>query len=80
MTNGGEIMAIKIKDVLDYLDQHPICSECGDVKTLLEVIREVYVFYNGTEGDSLCREREQVAFEQGVVVGMQLMTEVNWVQ
>lgn len=74
-------MAIKIQDVLDHLERHPICDQCGDVKTLLGMIREIYVFYNKTETPcALCREREQVAFEQGVVVGMQLMTEVNWVQ
>ena len=66
-------MAIKIQDVLDYLERHPICDKCGDVKTLLGMVREIYIFYSNAETEptcALCREREQVAFEQGV----------NWVQ
>ena len=76
-------MAIRIHDVLDYLDHHPLCAECDDVKTLLGRIREIYVSHNNTAGEqvcAICAEREQAAFEQGIVVGMQLMTEVNWVR
>lgn len=38
----------------------------GDAKRILSVICD------------LCASREVVAFSQGVLVGMQLMTEVNW--
>ena len=99
-------MAIHIHEVLDYLDVHPIGLHEGGVKSLMEMLHDIYVDYNEIDSEelrnlsrnlhhilsdlskdaqstvfdtvgALCAEHEVLAFSHGIVVGMQLMTEVN---
>ena len=99
-------MSIHINQVLDYLDNHPICQRNDTVPSLLENLCDIYNSHS--DGNSceiyalfrkirccmenlpretrdtlfdavseLCEKHEVLAFSQGVLVGMLLMTEVN---
>ena len=46
----------------------------------MKILYDAYYVYNCVDGEELCRERELLAFSQGVLVGMLFMTEVNWLQ
>lgn len=99
-------MSIHISQVLDYLDNHPICREADCMESLLEMLHDVYSMHNSIDNEQirdkfgqlretlgqlpaetfdaffalvcdLCMEHEQLAFSQGVLAGMMLMTEVN---
>lgn len=99
-------MSIHIDEVLDYLDTHPIGCHEGSVKSLMEMLHEVYTMYNSIDSEELrgkfrelrpvleqlprddgnrlfslicdlCMEHEQLAFSHGIVVGMQLMSEIR---
>lgn len=99
-------MSIHIDQVSDYLDTHPICREADTVKSLLEMLHDVYVMHNSMDSEEirekfrefrlvlnelpkeitdalfsvtcdLCMEHEVLAFSHGVIVGMNLMTDVN---
>lgn len=99
-------MSIHINEVMDYLDAHPIGCYEGSVKSLMEMLHDVYVAYNSVDNEELrrlfqrfdsilkdfpadgaeelrasicdlCREHEVLAFSHGIVVGMNLMTEIR---
>ena len=67
-------MSIHINEVLEYLDNNLVCQRAENIPSLMAALREAYVLHDtdGTESDP-----ELLAFSQGVVTGMLLMTEVN---
>lgn len=100
-------MSIHISQVFEFLEQYPVCQYEGDIPSLLEMLCDVYMFYNPVENKEireqlrnlewilnklsvedrealfqtardLCQKYEKAAFSHGVVVGMNLMTEVNY--
>lgn len=102
-------MSIHIDQVLDYLDYHPVCQYADTMKSLMEMLHDIYVMHNSIDSEKLrsmfsslhaavdslpetdadmllelvsglCMEQEQLAFSHGIVVGMQLMTEVNFLR
>ena len=45
-------MSIKINQVLDYLDTHPICQQADNMESLLEMLSDIYLSHsngNSTE-------------------------------
>lgn len=99
-------MSIHINQVLDYLDNHPICQQADSMESLLEKLADIYLSHsNGNTAElyelfarmrqcmagleqreqdalfdavsSLCAKHEVLAFSQGFLVGMLLMTEVR---
>ena len=99
-------MSVHIDEVLEYLDAHPIGCYSGGVKSLMEMLYEVYCEYNDVNSDEirdlmsryydlvdgypmedeerlytliseLCGKHEVIAFAHGILVGMNLMAEVN---
>lgn len=71
-------MAVHINEVLEYLEKHFGGREIGNIDSAMEKIYDAYHVHNCMDGEELCRERELLAFSQGVLVGMLFMTEVNW--
>lgn len=67
-------MSIHINEVLDYLDDHLVCQRSEGMPSLMAVLREAYVLHDTGEKPS---DPELLAFSQGVLTGMMLMTEVN---
>ena len=65
-------MSIHINEVLDYLDEHLVCQRAEGMSSLMEVLYDAYAVH----GADSSRE-EVMAFSQGVLTGMLLMTEVN---
>ncbi len=65
-------MAIHINEVLDYLDGQLVCQRAEGMSSL--VLREAYTLHDTAETLS---DPELLAFSQGVLTGMMLMTEVN---
>ena len=70
-------MAVHINEVLTYLEKHFGRTEAGRIDSVMEKIYDAYNIHNCADGGDLCREREVLAFSQGVLVGMLFMTEVN---
>lgn len=73
---GVKIMSIHINQVLDYLDNQRVCQQADNMESLMGLLHDAYCIHNSTDNRQL-REYEQLAFTQGVVVGMLVMTEVN---
>lgn len=100
-------MAIHINEILDYLDDHPVCCHNGGVESLMEMLHDAYIAHNSIDSEKirscfqaldsesenltlnmanqlhsmicdLCMEHEVLAFSHGIVVGMHLMSEVNY--
>lgn len=67
-------MSIHIDEVLDYLDNNLVCQKAEGMPALMAVLREAYVLHDTGETES---DPELLAFSQGVLTGMMLMTEVN---
>ena len=67
-------MAIHINEVLDYLDEQLVCQRAEGMSSLMAVLREAYTLHDTAETPS---NPELLAFSQGVLTGMMLMTEVN---
>ena len=71
-------MAVSIHEMLDYLDTHPVRNYEGTPTTLLKMLHELYTVYNTRpSGDTLEKDAEELAFAQGIMVGMHLMTELR---
>lgn len=82
-------MAICLGQVLDYLDNHPVCQRADTVESVMKLLYDTYAIHNDGSSFrssypdlpaslySFCARQEQQSFVQGVVVGMLLMTEVN---
>ena len=73
-------MAVHINEVLHYLEKHFGDKNIENVDSAMKILYDAYYVHNCVDGEELCRERELVAFSQGVLVGMLFMTEVNWLQ
>lgn len=101
-------MSININQVLDYLDNHPVCQQAGCMDSLLETLCDIYLSHsNGNSGEiyalfarlrscmaglrqseqdalfdavtDLCGKHEVLAFSQGFLVGMLLMSEIRMI-
>ena len=71
-------MAVSIHEMLDYLDTHPVRNYEGTPTTLLKMLHELYTVYNTQpSGDTWEKDGEELAFAQGIMVGMHLMTELR---
>ena len=46
-------MSVHYKDVIDYLDEHPVLYEHDSVTTLLELLHEVYTTHNTVDSEAL---------------------------
>ena len=46
-------MAVKIDQVLEYLDHHPICYYADNVDSLLEMLYEIYARHNAINSEEL---------------------------
>lgn len=46
-------MSIHIQQVLDYLDDHPICARADSVNSLLEMLHEIYAMHNCLENEDI---------------------------
>jgi len=67
-------MSIHINEVLEYLDNNLVSQRAENIPSLMAALREAYVLHDTGETES---DPELLAFSQGVVTGMLLMTEVN---
>ena len=75
-------MAVSVHEMLDYLDVHPVRNYEGNATTILKMLYEMYAAYNthspaGCEAGEL--QGEALAFAQGILVGLHLMTELRTV-
>ena len=73
-------MAISVHEMLDFLDTHPVRNHEGNATTLMNMLHQLYREYNTLQ--PICCEAgklqgEELAFAQGIMVGMHLMTELN---
>lgn len=46
-------MSIHIHDVLDYMDEHPVCCHNGSVDSVLEMIHEAYIANNSIDSQRI---------------------------
>jgi len=67
-------MSIHINEVLEYLDNNLVSQRAENIPSLMAALREAYVLHDTGETES---DPELLAFSQGVVTGMLLMTEVK---
>lgn len=74
------MMSVSVNEMLDYLDTHPVRSHEGNATTLLKMLYQLYATFN-TQKPIPCEageiHGEELAFAQGIMVGMHLMTELN---
>ena len=59
-------MSIHINEILDYLDEHPIGCYEGGVKSLMEMLHDVYIEHNSVDSEEIHRllQRFQDLLEQ----------------
>lgn len=74
-------MSVSVHEMLDYLDIHPVRNHEGDATTLLQMLYRLYAVYNTmppiqSKDGEMCGE--ELAFAQGIMVGMHLMSEL-WI-
>ena len=73
-------MSVSVHEILDYLDAHLVRNHKGSATTLLKMLYELYTAYNTRQPvqiDGIEIRGEELAFTQGILVGMHLMTEIN---
>ena len=46
-------MSIHIHEVLDFLDEHPICCHDGSVDSILKMIHEAYIVNNSIDSQTI---------------------------
>lgn len=77
---GDEYMAVYVHEMLDYLDVHPVRNYQGTADMLLKMLCRLYAEYNTQPPVDDCRlSGEELAFAQGILVGMHLMSELRTV-
>ena len=59
-------MSIHNNEILDYLDEHPIGCYEGGVKSLMEMLHDVYIEHNSVDSEEIHRllQRFQDLLEQ----------------
>ena len=71
-------MSVSVHEMLDYLDTHPVRNYEGTPTTLLKMLHVLYTMYNTHPSEGTWRkDAEELAFAQGIMVGMHLMTELR---
>lgn len=53
-------MSIHINQVLDYLDNHPVCQYADNVESLLEMLHEVYTMHNSIDSEEIREKFRQL--------------------
>ena len=76
---GDVRMSISVHEMLDYLDVHPVRNHEGDAESLLKMLLTLYSQYNTVSFGENELQGEELAFAQGILVGMHLMTELRTV-
>lgn len=46
-------MSIHINQVLDYLDNHPVCQYADTMESLMEMLHDIYAMHNSTDSEKL---------------------------
>ena len=72
-------MSVSVHEMLDYLDVHPVRNHKGDAETLLKMLLDLYSQYNIISLGEESLQGEELAFAQGILVGMHLMSELRTV-
>ena len=58
-------MAVRIDQVLEYLDHHPVCYYADDVESMLGMLYDIYEKHNTVSSDKLdsCRQKLDIVLD-----------------